>query len=149
MSNLVLLKSFKDFFEKNVFETPSTWNQPCLVILWTFIYFFIETHLFFQKKREIDRFDNSWAILRFETHCGKKITKLSDFPNFQGFFWGKIIGFFQENPFFQFFEVSQPKILFGKLFKKTRPCVEAFSKKTQISSQEHLNSERFVLITFK
>ena len=69
------------------------------MVLRSFDYFFIETHLCFQKNRNIDRFDNSSLILRFKTHCGKNITKFSEFQNFQLLFGRKSIGFFNKTQF--------------------------------------------------
>ena len=82
-----------------VFETLSTWNQLCLMVLRNFDYFFIETQLFSQKDRNIDRFENSSAILRFETYFGKKTTKFSDFKNFRGLFGRKNFDFLKKTHF--------------------------------------------------
>ena len=78
----------------------------------------------------------------------KTFPNLVNFETFK-YFWKEKYRFFQENPFFECYEGSQPKRTLETLLNKTKPRAAALRKlmsvfeKNNLSSQKNLNSERF------
>ena len=137
----MLFKPFNEFFRKNhffpknpnferfeiswvllTFETHSIWNEPCIMILKNFNYFFLKTHPFSQNKR---KYWQLWEILNKLTLWDVlwwELTKFIDFENGQGLSAEKPMNFSKKNPTFECLEVCQLKIPLETLFKKVRPC---------------------------
>ena len=169
LASLVLFKPFKEFFQKTsfftknpsferfenswvilTFETHYKWNEPCLLILKNFKFFFMKTHPLPQKKTKI-----LTALRNLKQFYALRRIVVRNYQFYQFWkrprtFWEKPMNFSKKNPTFECLDVSQLKIPHETLFKKTRPCLATLKKfrfflekKTHLSSQENLNSERF------
>ena len=133
-SQIVLLKSFKDFFlkKRHVFLKKiwsfelleiawaiitsgkhSEGKYPWLVFLKTFKYSFEKKYLSPQKTQVFERLQNTWPTVNFETYLEKELAKLSVFESFKTFFFQVIYLFFQKKPNSESFEISRAVNTFG------------------------------------
>ena len=140
----MLLKTFNEFSRNTIFfpkipvfeffdiswtiitfETISRWKQPNSAIKKNSNTPSLKSICVSTKNRISDRFENSSAIIRFETHCAKISANLPFLKIFNDYLEKETYQFFQKTSIFECFEEYQAKRPLETFFKNNSSRVAA------------------------